>query len=275
MVQSIESTGQDVKAEVHCIDQNVNLLRMELQQQHQNLYELMAREFKLLQIEHNLSKSDEPPVSGFEDCVSEVIATPNRAKKLQYGKRNLVALPRHPNCTCSMMKIANCYSRQTSRSYYVTSDICVIHDKDCMVSYKSRGTRTHKLNISVGQFLVTGAVSILYSPFHWIKGWNISPHLSFRATVSNDSPAFNIVDCFFRRFERRARGCDLKHYVYHCNCHYAKYRQILQRETNECIKELATTFRNGESSPYDVDSKGQNLLHVNISSLKNLRTEKS
>jgi hypothetical protein len=256
LVEAVETTGGKLQAEVHRVGQDFSGIQTYLQEQSRQLEEMktmMARESTLLDLIRNGSHAGQLSKTESEDIISEVITVPEPRRRFSRQIKTPKVFPRHSSCTCGLRRVASCSQTWAGPIYYMSSNVCEIHDKACQVWYRSRGQVTYKFYLGIARFSISGSIDISYSPFSWMKGWAISPQLTFRPTVSNDSPAFRIIYKLMNRYGPS-----------YCACNHHKDREVMLLWANSHLQQLAAMFRRGKASPYDANLQGENLLHVSI-----------
>ncbi|PMD67703.1 uncharacterized protein K444DRAFT_606604 [Hyaloscypha bicolor E] len=112
------------------------------------------------------------------------------------------------------------------------------HDKHCPYYVRSSKKSSFGARITVLNWFLAKAIEISFNHSEGAGGSSMSPTLTLRSLVRNDSPAFTLLN----RNEVRK---------YWANKNYLR----------QSLEQILKLFQEGEASPYDVDKKGRNLLH--------------
>lgn len=152
-----------------------------------------------------------------------------------------VQYPSTALCSC---KIGSTYeSRNWSDGFlnlFQSSVISCIHEKGCPLRILPRKKTTIGMKYSHCGLLLSQILSFSISISRGAGGSSISPNLTFRATVSDASPAFSLLS-----FDEMIK-------VSTQNIDYLKW----------ATQKLYCLFREQKASPSDVNTRGETLLHV-------------
>lgn len=140
-----------------------------------------------------------------------------------------------PQCKCSSL-------RDKREVYYrPTQNIRMrlgasSHSRNCPLFWTARDTYILDLRFVFYSMFLSKTVQAAFSLTRGAGGCSISPKLIFRATVSNDSGAFSVLQNMGPK--------------------------VSPADADKVLREITTLFMQGRASPTDLDTNGQNLLHV-------------
>ena len=144
---------------------------------------------------------------------------------------------------CSCMIGSTYESRNWSNGFlnlYRSSVISCIHQKGCPLRISPRKRTIIGMRYSYCGLLLSRMLSFSISISRGAGGSSISPNITFRATVSDMSPAFSLFNEFSRKLAQIR------------NINYFTW----------VTQELYRLFTERKASLSDVNSRGETLLHV-------------
>lgn len=151
----------------------------------------------------------------------------------------------HPSRALCSCKIGSTYESSNlvtgSLNFFRSSAISCIHQNGCPLRIPPRKKTVIGMRYIRCGLLLSRILTFSISITRGAGGSSISPSLTFRATVSNDSPAFALFN--FDTIRSMTRSQNVNYYTW-------------------ATQELYRLFREQKASPSDVDSCGQTLLHV-------------
>lgn len=114
-------------------------------------------------------------------------------------------------------------------------------------AHLKRDRKTLSGGLRVFSYLVQVRVAIEYSQQAFLNDFQIQPHLTIRATVPSDSPAFTLVHNIVRNL--------------------LSSEEEFRQKVRVCLRDLQDLFSRDQARPTDVDIQGDNLIDVRLSSL--------
>ena len=175
---------------------------------------------------------------------------PQRVDTRPPSELGLSKSPYSTMALCSCMTVSTYESHNWSTRYlnfFRSSTITCTHQKNCPLRVLPRKKAVMGMGYSHCGLFLSRILFFSISITRGAGGSSISPNLTFRATVSDTSPAFALFD-----------GQELID---------ARKRGLVGSCSKWMARKLYYLFREQKASPSDVNSRGETLLHVSDSLL--------
>lgn len=170
-------------------------------------------------------------------------------------------IKRHQSCNCKLKRHKTDPETLSKSSHFELTSIAkwkfifetesMSHNRTCPLFANSASTTMARFRIASCGALLAGAIEASISITRGAGGLSISPVLRCAHVVASDNPAFRLISKtlrlnLFKKWGPRSR--------------------IELTVLDIGIREIERLFREGKASPYDVDLKGNTLLHVRVKS---------
>jgi hypothetical protein len=152
-------------------------------------------------------------------------------------------------CTCNASITKTLIYPKPWKWFQTTSDVSLIHDRNCPIWYLSQRKVTVQVNFKLLRLFLSGSIEFKGGYYSW-RNWTATPSRNLRCSVivSSNSGAFailNKLELFLTKSQYKPDWCSRRDYA-----------------LEKCIAAMHEAFSSGKASPHDIDEHGNNILHV-------------